>query len=139
MFTTINRFRHQFQFTRGEKAWTAVELTFGHPLFILGGIDSIGFKRRWFLGRTEELLLFTTERTIGQLVELQLLQPPHWAKDGVWSLIPIEEVLFQEAPPDGSRPSAVVRGIDGVLYGGFPIARLKFDTGPLRPLATVLA
>jgi hypothetical protein len=137
MFTTFDAFKQRIQLSRQVTNWLAVELTLGHPLFLLSGIDAEGFERVFFLDGTSELLAFATQQPIGPIVGLQLLQPPKWSKEGKWSLVPMLEVLLQECPPDGSMSGAVARGIDGALYGGFPLGQLRGNPGPLRRLAAL--
>jgi len=137
MFTSFDAFKHRLQLNPGATTWLAVELTLGHPSFIVTALDMDGIERVFFLNGTEELLFFATEEPIESIVDLHLLQPPHWAKNGMWSLVQMQEVLLQETPPDNSKASAVARSLDGVLYGGFPIGVLAGDPGPLQ-LITVL-
>jgi len=137
MFITFDAFKPQIQLSRKATSWLAVELSLGHPLFLLSGIDDNGFERVFLLDGPKELLAFATQQPIGPIRGLQLLQPPRWSKEGKWSLLPMREVLLQKAPPDGSMSSAVARGVNGALYGGFPIGTLEGDPGPLQRLTTL--
>lgn len=139
MFTTYDAFKPRIQVNERATNWLAVELSLGHPLFLITGIDADGLERVFLLDGPKELHAFATQKLIGPILGLQLLQPPRWSKDGKWSIVPMQEVLLREAPLDGSMSSTVARAVNGELYGGFPIRALNGDPGPLQRLAMLVS
>lgn len=136
MFITYETFRHPLKFDRQSTMWSAVELALNSPLF-LATVKDDGETRTFMLNGTAELLAFVRQEPALPITDLQVLQPPRWSEGGGWALVAMREVLLQEAPPDGSLPSAVARAVSGKLYGGFPVAPLEGDPGPLSPLASL--
>lgn len=137
MFSTYEAFRLPLQLDRQSTTWSAVELTVRTPHFLLTTVtDDDDLPRTFLLNGTGELLAFAKEPA-WQIADLNVLQPPRWSGCSEWALVPMREVLLQEAPPDGSIPSAVARAVNGTLFGGFPVEPLKGDQGPLSPLAAV--
>lgn len=140
MFITYQPFKFPLQFDRESTIWTAVELALHTPVFLVSTTTEDDEATRTFmLDGTNELLEFSTREPAGRIAALHVLQPPRSSARKKWALVTMREILLQKAPPDGSRPSAVVRSVNGALYGGFPVAPLKGDPGPLLPLASLPA
>jgi hypothetical protein len=140
MFITYEAFRHPVSFDPQSTMWSAVELGLPTPLFLVTTMAKDDDPPRIFMLRgTGELLEFAKQKPAGRISELHLLQPPRWSECREWALVAMREVLLQQVPPDGSIPSAVVRAANGALYGGFPLALIEGDPGPLSPLASLPA
>lgn len=140
MFSTHNAFRFPLQTDPDWPVWSAVELALTTPLFIATiKCEGSAPRRTFLLHGTRELLALTSAKFACSIASLVLLQPPAWSQHQVWSCVKMEMILLQEAPPDGAAPSAVARGEDGTLYGGFPVQSLIGDPGPLTCLSALEA
>ncbi|MBA2964679.1 MULTISPECIES: hypothetical protein [Ramlibacter] len=138
MFVTHEALKHPVQLDRESTAWRGIELALHHPMFLVTCFSSDDDASRTFLLHgTIELNEFANKTPAGKITDLHLLQPPWWSGSSGWAIKRMSEILLQEAPPDGSIPSAVTRGEDGALYGGFPIAQIKGNPGPLSMLAAL--
>lgn len=139
MFISHKPFRHRVQPYPESTVWAGVELALGTPLFIVTCDRAMknGGSRQFLLHGTNELMALTQQQPVGPILSVQLLQPPAWSEGRKWTLVEIGQVLLQLQPPDGSMPSAVVRGRDGALYGGHPVRPIEGDPGPLEELAVL--
>lgn len=139
MFITHAPFKHPLQLDRQSTTWYAVELALHMPLFLVTshGKDEDA-NRIFMLHGMNELMSFAEQQPAGKITALHLLQPPPWSESGDWVVKEMREILLQQAPPDGSRISAVAKAADGSHYGGFPVERMEGDLGPLLSLLDLL-
>jgi hypothetical protein len=130
MFTTHQEFRNPVQFDPRTINWRGVELMVGHP-FLLVQTEEAECSRHLLLHGMDELLSVHMKPFFGALKRVSLLQPPAWSTHGDWEVIRMSELLLQAEPPDGSRPTAILRDHTGAMYGGYPIKKWTGDTGPV--------
>lgn len=135
MFTTHPAFKHRYQFGGETIVWRAVELGLSTPWYLATVVEPDEDAERTFLLQgCDEALTFASRANKWNLVSMRLVLSPNWSGHGDWKMIKIRRLDLQLSPPDGSTPSAVVTGIDGVVYGGFPIQPISGDPGPLETL-----
>jgi hypothetical protein len=133
MFVTTAAFKHPVQFTRDAASWRVVELGLAFP-FLLVQVSDGDTHRILLLSNMDDLLALREPTGVSAISAVYLVDPLNWLGSERAQCIHMVGLLFQEAPPDRSAASALVRDAQGHLYGGYPIMKLEGPTGPLKML-----
>ena len=136
MFTTYPPFKFPVQIDPDITDWTAVELGLDVPWLLVTFMDrKEPVKRTFLVAGSINIGGFVVNNSLGDLLALRLVLPPHRSFTGDWAFVPISRV--GRLRDTDSEWKTVLTAATGTQYRGFPIAPVQVDEKLLEALITL--